>query len=68
MLELVLTVAGPVFQPAEDIYKLHMHTVSAHVKGSLFASLPYGHLELFCYLFDHLFDAPRVNSAIAYEL
>ena len=68
MLQDVLTVARPVFQSPENIDKLDMDTVGAHIECSLFASLPYCHLEIFGNLFDNLFDAPGMNPAVTDQL
>ena len=64
----VLTVAGTVFQPSEQLYKLAVQTVYAGLKRCLLARLFNGHLDLVTRLFHHFLNAGGVDTSVGYEL
>ena len=68
VLENVLTIAGAVLEPADQVDQLGVHAVGAHVKGGLLAGLADAGLDLFRDFFDHLFNAGRVDAAVGNEL
>ena len=64
----VLAVTCPVFQPAYELYQFGMQAEDANFEHRAFARLLYLVVELLLYLFDSLFYAGGMYSAVGYQL
>src|SRR5690606_18629998 len=68
MLQYVLTIACPVFQPSENFDQIWMQAMYPDLKGRLFAVFANSLVDFLARLLDHLFDAGRVDTAIGHQL
>ena len=64
----VLSVAGPVLQPAEQLHDLRRQSGHAGIVGRLFAGLPNDEVDLRARLRDDLLDAAGVDPPVRDEL
>ena len=64
----ILTVAGAVAESAQNLDKLGIDAMDAGLKGRLFAGLLDDLFDLAAALFDHFFNACRMDTAVGNEL
>ena len=64
MLQDILTIARPVFQPTKKLDQLDMHTVRCDIECCLLSGLPHGNIKLFLHLLNNLFNPGRMYSAV----
>ena len=68
VLEHVLTVAGAVLEPSQELDQLGMQVVDAQLEGSGLAFALDDGVDLLLGLLDHLFDAGGMDPAVDDEL
>ena len=68
MNEYILTVTGAVTESAQNLDKFRVDSVDTGFKGRLFAGLLNDLFNLAAALFDHFFNACRMDTAVRNEL